>query len=125
MMLRRAGLVAIFLTLAASQAEDCHFELAATRNYELGYPVKAMPTPDGAAVLYLRAGGPRDTTQHLFEYDLTSNQERELVTPAMLLGGGEENLSVEEKARRERARVTVKGFTDFQLTADGAKVMLA
>jgi len=125
MMLRRAGVAAALFTLAAAHAEDCHFDLAATRNYELGYPVKAMPTPDGSAVVYLRAGGPRDTTQHLYEYDIAAKHERELVTPAALLGGGEENLSVEEKARRERARVTVKGFTDFQLTADGAKVMLS
>ena len=122
-----AVLLAAALIAAAAGAEtaDCHFDLAATRNYELGYPVKAVPTTDGSAVIYLRAGGPRDTTQHLYEFDLAAGRERELVTPAQLLGSADETLSLEEKARRERARVTAKGFTDFQLSEDGATVVLA
>ena len=75
-----------------------------------GYAAKATPIPDGKAVIYLRAGA-RDATQHLYEYDIASGHERELVTPEMLLGGATEVLSVEEKARRERARITAKGFS--------------
>lgn len=116
-------LAALPLLAAAAETPDCFYDLAATRNYELGYAAKAMPTPDGKAVLFLRAG-PRDTTQHLYEYDLASKTERELVTPATLLGGAAETLSVEEKARRERARVTARGFTEFQLTEDGKTVLV-
>ena len=111
------------LPAAAETASDCFYDLAATRNYELGYAAKAMPTPDGKAVIYLRASA-RDATQHLYEYDLASGAERELVTPEALLGGAAETLSVEEKARRERARVTARGFTDFQLTEDGRTVLV-
>jgi len=108
---------------AAAEAPDCFYDLAATRNYELGYAAKAMPTPDGKAVIYLRASA-RDATQHLYEYDLASGREKELVTPEKLLGGADEVLSVEEKARRERARITAKGFTEFQLTEDGSSVLV-
>lgn len=111
------------LPAAAETAADCFYDLAATRNYELGYAARAVPTPDGKAVIYLRAGA-RDATQHLYEYDLASGREKELVTPEKLLGGADEVLSVEEKARRERARVTAKGFTEFQLTEDGSAVLV-
>ncbi len=111
------------LPAAAAETADCFYDLAATRNYELGYAAKSVPTPDGKAVIYLRAGA-RDSTQHLYEYDLASGREKELVTPEKLLGGANEVLSVEEKARRERARVTAKGFTEFQLTEDGAAVLV-
>ena len=123
--MRRLAVLAAALPIlaAAAQTPDCFYDLAATRNYELGYPVKAMPTPDGKAVIYLRAGA-RDATQHLYEYDLAAKTERELVTPEALLGGAAETLSVEEKARRERARITAKGFPEFQLTEDGKAVLV-
>ncbi len=111
------------LPAAAAETADCFYDLAATRNYELGYAARAVPTPDGKAVIYLRAGA-RDATQHLYDYDLATGREKELVTPAKLLGGADEVLSVEEKARRERARVTAKGFTEFQLTEDGSAVLV-
>ena len=117
------ALLAAAVPAIAAEPADCFFDLAATRNYELGYASKATPTPDGKAVIYLRAGA-RDATQHLYEYDLVSGRERELVTPEMLLGGASETLSVEEKARRERARITARGFTEFQLTDDGAAVLV-
>jgi dipeptidyl-peptidase-4 len=101
----------------------CFDNVAATRGYTLGLPANAEPTPDGKAVLFLRSG-PRDTVQHLYEYDLAARKERELVTPAALLGGKSENLSAEEKARRERARISVKGFTHFELSRDGSLVLL-
>ena len=101
----------------------CFDDVAATRGYNLGLPVSAEPTPDGKAVLFLRSL-PRDTVQHLYEYDLASRKERELVTPEALLGGKSETLSAEEKARRERARISVKGFTHFELSHDGNFILL-
>jgi len=101
----------------------CFDNVAATRNYTLGTPVSAEPTPDGKAVLYLLSG-PRDLIQHLYEYDIATHKERELVTPQALLGGKPEQLSAEEKARRERARVSVQGFTHFELSRDGSQVLL-
>src|ERR1700754_4232198 len=72
-------------------------DLAETRNFTLGRPVSPKITPDGKSVIFLRSA-PRDPTLRLFEFDLTTTKERELLTPAQLLGGGDEKLSAEEKA---------------------------
>jgi dipeptidyl-peptidase-4 len=42
-----------------------------------------------------------------------------------VLQGAEENLSPEEKARRERMRVTARGFASFQLSEDGTLVLVS
>ncbi len=98
-------------------------DLAETRNFTLGRPVSPKITPDGKTVIFLRAA-PRDPTLRLFEFDLASGRERELLTPAQLLGGGEEKLSAEEKARRERQRQSAKGFTTYQLSHDATKLLV-
>ncbi|HEV3119872.1 MAG TPA: DPP IV N-terminal domain-containing protein, partial [Gemmataceae bacterium] len=97
---------------------------AQTRGFMLGRPVKPQPTPDGKAVLFLRAQA-RVPRMALYEYDLTTAKTRELASADSILGGNEEKLSAEEKARRERMRVSVGGFTDYQLSDDGALVLLA
>ncbi len=112
------------ISSACATAMHCFDEVAATRGYTLGTPVEAMPTPDGKSVLYLRSG-PRDTVQRLFEYDLATARERELITPEALAGGRQEHLSDEEKSRRERARVSVHGLTAFSLSRDGNEVLLS
>jgi dipeptidyl-peptidase 4 len=114
---------AVSLTSAYAADTKCFDDVAATRSYSLGIPAGAEPTPDGKAVLYLRSG-PRDTVQRLYEFDIARGTERELVTPDALLGGKPEELSAEEKARRERARVSVHGFTHFELSRDGSFVLL-
>ena len=124
---RLAAITALVLVGFASTAfaldTKCFDGVAATRSYSLGIPTSAEPTPDGRAVIYLRSG-PRDTVQHLYEFDIATKRERELVTPEALLGGKPEQLSAEEKARRERARVSVHGFTHFELSHDGARILL-
>jgi dipeptidyl-peptidase-4 len=99
-------------------------DYAETRGWSLGRPVKVQFTPDGQAALFLRAQ-PRKAQLGLFEFDVASGRTRELLTPAQLLGGGEEWLSPAEKARRERMRVTAGGFTDFQISKDGARLLLS
>src|ERR1700735_269596 len=100
--------------------ESCFTTLAATRNFSLGRPTHAVPTPDGKSVLYLRSG-PRDTKLGLFEYDLDAQGERALAKP----DAGPANLSVEEKARREHALMTLTGITDFALSHDGKTVLVS
>jgi len=97
---------------------------AETRGFMLGRPTKAVPTPDGRAVLFLCAQA-RKPQLHLYEFDVANGRTRELIAPAQLLKGAEEKLSPEEKARRERMRVSVGGFTDFQLSKDGSRVLLS
>ena len=102
----------------------CFADFAATRGYSLGRPSGAVPTPDGKAVIYLKSG-PRDSDQLLYEFDIASRQERELITPEQVLGGKTEQLSAEEKARRERERVSAHGFVWFQLSPDGKAVLVS
>lgn len=110
---------------ADDQASLTYFrDLAETRNYTLGRPVSVKIAPDGKHAIFLRAA-PRDPVLRLYELDLASGQERELLTPAQLLNGAEEQLSVEEKARRERQRQSLRGFTSFQLSRDGARLLVS
>ncbi|MFL5245486.1 MAG: DPP IV N-terminal domain-containing protein [Gemmataceae bacterium] len=97
---------------------------ALTRGFMLGRPVQAKPTSDGKAVLFLRAQA-RTPELSLYEFDVATGKTRELLTPEQVLQGTEEKLSAEEKARRERQRVSVGGFTNFQLSEDGSLVLLS
>ncbi len=97
---------------------------ALTRGFMLGRPVKARPTPDGGIVLFLR-GQARVPRLALYEFDVAGGKTRALLTPEAVLKGAEENLSPEEKARRERQRVSVGGFTDFQLSHDGTQILVS
>ncbi len=119
----------LFLPLSSGFAADesanlkLFRDLAETRNYTLGRPVAPKITPDGQHAIFLRAL-PRDPTLRLFELELATGRERELLTPAQLLGGAEEQLSAEEKARRERQRQSLKGFTAYQLSNDGTRLLV-
>src|SRR3954468_13489132 len=108
--------------LAHAVEEDANLkyfrDLAETRNYTLGRPVSPKLTPDGKTAIFLRSS-PRDPTLRLYDFDLSTQKERELLTPEQLLGGVGEKLSAEEKARRERQRQSLKGFTTFRLSKDG------
>lgn len=99
-------------------------DYAATRGFNLGRPSNPQPTPDGKAVLFLRSQ-PRLAKMSLYRFETESGQTRELISPEQILKGNEEKLSPEEKARRERMRVSVGGITRFELSRDGSKILLA
>jgi dipeptidyl-peptidase-4 len=96
---------------------------AETRAFSLGRPVNIKPTHDGKAVLFLRSG-PKSPKRSLFEFNVATGKTRELLTADALLKGAEENLSPEEKARRERMRLTAAGFADFQYDESGRYLLL-
>lgn len=96
---------------------------ARTRGFQLGRPQKALPTPDGKAVLFLRATA-ESPELRLYEFDVESGRSREVLTPSQLLQGGSERLSPEELARRERMRQSLRGFTSFELSPDGSFVLI-
>lgn len=108
---------------AAASSDTFARDYADTRGYTRGRPSAVTVAPDGKTVLYLESG-PRSAKLGLFAYDVASGKSAELVTPAELLGGKQEQISVEEQARRERARQTEQGFTDYALSKDGARVLL-
>lgn len=125
------ALVPVLLLVAVpafcQQPEDAGLkffrDLAETRRFTLGRPVKPALTPDGSAVIFLR-GGARSPVMRLYEMQVGTGKVEELLTPEALLRGAEEKLTVEERARRERMRVSLKGFTDFDLSEDGTKVLV-
>jgi dipeptidyl-peptidase-4 len=96
---------------------------AQTNGFSLGRPKDYRFTPDGAAVLFLRSE-PRRTEQSLYQFDLATGQTRELLTADQILRGAKESLSPEEKARRERQRISVAGITSFQLSDDGSLILV-
>jgi dipeptidyl-peptidase-4 len=117
------GTVSIFG--AEPESADLRYfrELVETRNYSLGQPVSPQLTPDGKAVLFLR-GGARDPVLRLYEFTVADGVLREILTPDKLLQGGQEKLSPEEKSRRERERQSLRGFTSFELSKDGSKILV-
>jgi len=121
-------LLATAALLPAQMTEDASLQffrdLAETRNFTLGRPVSPKITPDGASVIFLRAS-PRSPVLRLYEMSIADGTEREVLAPEQLLAGGEEKLSAEEKARRERQRQSLKGFTSFQLSRDGTHLLVS
>src|SRR5207248_11264788 len=67
----------------------------------------------------------RVARRRLYEFDVATGKTRALLTPEQVLKGAEEKLTPEEKARRERMRVSVGGFTGFQLSPDGDLTLLS
>ncbi|MCS6863979.1 MAG: alpha/beta fold hydrolase [Gemmataceae bacterium] len=98
-------------------------KFAETRRFMVGRPQNPKVAPDGKTVLFLR-GSPDDPKLKLFEFDVATGQTRELLSPAALLQGDDENLTPEEKARRERMRVSAGGFADFHFNKDGSQLLL-
>ncbi len=98
-------------------------QYAATYRFGAGRPRAISLTPGGGAVLFLRSG-PRSVRQDLYEFDVATGRERVLVTAEQVLGGGEEHLTPEELARRERMRMTSRGIASYALSEDGTKILV-
>jgi dipeptidyl-peptidase-4 len=98
-------------------------QIAVTLNFSLGTPSGAWVAPDGKEVLFRRSP-PRSFVADLYAYDVASGQERTLVTAQALLGGASENLTQEERARRERQRLVTRGITSFSAAKDGSRLLI-
>src|SRR3954463_49674 len=116
----------LIVLMAVNADTDLQFlkDLAETRSWRLGRPTSVRLTPDGSRVLFLRSP-PRKPENRLYSFDVKSGAVQELITPEQVLGGGEEQLSPEERARRERMRVTARGFTSFDLSEDGSLTLVS
>ncbi len=116
--------VALVAVATPALAEDRFLrELAVTRNFQLGRPTLAEPTPDGREVLFLRTEA-RSPVNSLYAFDVATGQTRVLLTPEQLLKGAEEKLSAAEKAQRERQRISTRGFSHYQLSDDGKLILV-
>ena len=100
---------------------------ARTQNFRLGAPRSFTISPDGSRVVFVRSNGPADRVNRLFllEKNNGSYGERELIDPQSLLMGQQENLSAEERARRERMREATSGITAYSTDSKVEKVAFA
>ncbi|RKH80700.1 S9 family peptidase [Corallococcus sp. AB045] len=117
--------VLLLLAMPVLAQEPSSFlrQYAETGRFMNGRPVNARITPDEKSVLFLRTS-PTSNVRMLYAFDVASGQTRELLTPEALLKGAEETLSPEEKARRERMRVSARGFTSYNLSEDGTRLLV-
>ncbi|MFI1112260.1 prolyl oligopeptidase family serine peptidase [Streptomyces physcomitrii] len=112
-------------TAAASEATAAGVrslpgQLARTRRFSLGVPGDFTVSPDGGTVYFLRSRAGDDPVTCLWSFDCASGRERLLVDPLTLLDGTEEELSAEERVRRERARQMASGIVGFAADRDCA-----
>ncbi len=85
-------------------------------------PVQLKFSPDGSRVTYLQGKTDDYNRYDLWEYNLKDNKNRLLVDSAALFSGPE-NLSDEEKARRERQRIFGKGILEYKWSKDGKALL--
>ncbi|MFF9866141.1 prolyl oligopeptidase family serine peptidase [Streptomyces sp. NPDC013953] len=93
-------------------------QYARTQRYSLGAPRAFTVSPDGRRVVFLRSPGGTQRAHHLWVLDLDGEvRERPAADPGALLGGAEEELSEEERARRERSREGAGGIVAYAVDA--------
>ncbi|MEU1784526.1 prolyl oligopeptidase family serine peptidase [Streptomyces sparsogenes] len=86
---------------------------ARTQRFTLGAPRAFTVAPDDSRVVFLRSRAGTDRANLLWVYDLAERREYPAADPAALLGGAEEELSAEERARRERSREGSAGIVGY------------
>ncbi|MGW7287899.1 prolyl oligopeptidase family serine peptidase [Streptomyces sp. NPDC054847] len=89
---------------------------ARTQRFTLGAPRAFTVSPDGSRVVFLRSASGTDRSGLLWVLDLEGHgppQERPAADPRDLLGGSAEELSAEERARRERSREGSAGIVAY------------
>ncbi|MGW3646610.1 prolyl oligopeptidase family serine peptidase [Streptomyces sp. NPDC000878] len=90
---------------------------ARTQRFTLGAPRAFTVAPDGSRVAYLRSSSGTDRANKLWVLDLAGGGERVVADPFVLLSGADEELSAEERARRERSREGGAGIVGYATDA--------
>ena len=85
---------------------------ARTHRFTAGAPRLFRISPDGGRVLFVRSMHGTDVVGRLWEFDTATGRERLIADPATLHSGAEE-LSLEERARRERMREGSSGVVGY------------
>jgi dipeptidyl-peptidase 4 len=94
-------------------------QTARTRNFTLGAPRSFEVAADGSRVVFLRSPAGDDPLTGLWVFEVQTERERLVAGPDDLAAGqAGEQLSVEERARRERARETAGGIVSFATDRD-------
>ena len=93
---------------------------ARTLRFTLGVPRNITVSPDGRTVRFIRTPDGVTRTGQLWEHDVDTGTETLLVDPAALLGEGGEQLSAEERSRRERSRESAAGLVGYDVDDTGS-----
>src|SRR5262245_22882318 len=98
-----------------SEAESFPRQAARTQKFTLGAPRAYTIAPDGSRVAFLRsrAGNDRTTCLWVVDLDAEITAERLVADPNALLSGTDEELSAQERARRERTRTGSAGIVQY------------
>jgi dipeptidyl-peptidase-4 len=86
---------------------------ARTQRFTLGAPRDYAVSPDGARVVFLRSPSGTDRAQRLWVLNLNEGREFAAADPSALLAGADEELSPQERARRERTREGSAGIIGY------------
>ncbi|MFJ4869301.1 alpha/beta fold hydrolase [Streptomyces sp. NPDC088757] len=99
---------------------------ARTQRFALGTPRGFSVSPDGERVVFVRSASGTDRSHRLWVLDLPPGggpAERVAADPEVLLAGAREELSPQERARRERSREGSAGIVAYAV--DGAVELAA
>ncbi|MCV6615668.1 MAG: S9 family peptidase [Cellvibrionaceae bacterium] len=81
-------------------------------------------SPDGSRATFLKGRADDAGRMDLWQYQIATGETKLLVDSLALAGGKENELSDEEKARRERARISsLSGIVDYQFSKDGQQLL--
>ena len=97
---------------------------ARTHRFTAGAPRSFTLSPDGARALFVRSGSGTDVVGRLWEVDAFTGDERLVADPTALHDGPEE-LSPEERARRERMREGSSGIVGYSTDRDVTRAVFA
>jgi dipeptidyl-peptidase-4 len=113
--------------MSESSAEQPSFPrlYARTLRFTLGVPRGLSVSPDGSRVLFLRSDSGTSRTTALWAFDVAEQRERLVADPAELLGGAGEQLSPQERSRRERAREAGAGIVSYASDSDNSLACFA
>ncbi|MEU9110372.1 prolyl oligopeptidase family serine peptidase [Streptomyces sp. NPDC048483] len=92
-------------------------QYARTQRFTLGAPRGYSLSPDGARVVFLRSPSGTDRAQRLWVLAVDEGREFTAADPQTLLAGADEELSAQERARRERTREGSAGIVDYAVDA--------
>ncbi|MBU2919697.1 S9 family peptidase [Psychrosphaera sp. F3M07] len=116
-------LVALMALSSVVQAEKISLErIYSDPSLSGKTPRNLTVSPDGQRATYIQSRADDYNRYDLWEYNVQSGKRSMLVDSAALMSG-EENLSDEEKARRERLRIYGKGILQYTWSADGKALM--
>ncbi|MGW7298198.1 prolyl oligopeptidase family serine peptidase [Streptomyces sp. NPDC054829] len=90
---------------------------ARTQRFTLGAPRAFTVAPDGSRVVFLRSSSGTDRANALWVLDPENGRERVAADPRTLLDGTAEQLSPQERARRERSREGGAGIVGYATDA--------